>query len=331
LGGCSKSPVRPTPVVPPPDPLTVICPDPLSQPSSTGLPVAVRYGTPTAAGGTPPVQITCAPPSESTFPVGSTTVTCTGVDSKAVTGTCSFVVTLVAPPRLISGATTFVAFGDSITEGEITVQGEGGLHTLTIRDDLSYPTDLRLSLAGRYTAQPVLVVNSGVQGESTSMGLGRISSVLAGQYQVLLLMEGANDIGNANAAARDRALGNLRAMVRLAKGRGLRVFLGTLPPQNPLACCPRRGNGDVLLPSYNAGIVAIAAGEGVALVDVFTAFNGDVTTLIGPDGLHPSSDGYQAIAAAFFKEIKTTLEAPTTPASALPSRRAPFFVLPRKR
>src|SRR6476619_2870866 len=66
LGGCSKNPVTPTPVVPPPAPLTVICPAPLSQPSSSGLPVAVRYGTATAAGGTPPVQITCAPPSEPT-------------------------------------------------------------------------------------------------------------------------------------------------------------------------------------------------------------------------------------------------------------------------
>jgi lysophospholipase L1-like esterase len=290
--------------------------------------MSIRFGAATATGGTPPVQVTCAPSSDSMFPVGSTTVTCTGVDSRGVRGTCSFTVAVSAPPRLVSGATTFVAFGDSITAGEITVQGEGGSHTLTLRDDLSYPTDLRLSLGGRYTAQTIQVANAGAKGEVTSDGLARLPGVLAGQFQVMLLMEGANDINNADASTRDRALNNLRSMVRLAKGRGLRVFLGTLPPQNPRACCPRRGNGDVLLPSYNDGLKGIAAAEGVTLVDVFAAFNGDVTTLIGPDGLHPTPAGYQAIAGAFFSSIRSTLEAP--PASLAPSA-APWLVAPWRR
>jgi len=328
VGSCSRSPATPTPPPPPPpDPLTVTCPEPVSQLSANGLPVPVRYGTPTAAGGTPPVQLSCMPASDTTFQIGTTPVTCTAIDTKNMMGECTFMVTVTAPPQL--SLSRFVAFGDSLTAGEITVQGEGGIRTLTVRDDLSYPTELRLSLAGRYTAQSILVVNSGVKGELTGAGLARIASVLTGQYQVLLLMEGANDLNNSNASTRDRALGNIRAMVRLAKGRGLRVDLGTLPPQNPLACCPRRGNGDVLLPSYNDGIRAIAAAEGVRLVDVFAAFNGDVTTLIGPDGLHPTAAGYATIAGAFFKEIKATLEVP--PASVRPSMGAPFFVRPRKR
>jgi lysophospholipase L1-like esterase len=333
--GCAKSSTAPTPP-PTPDPLVLACPSPITQTSPSGQPIALRYGTATATGGTPPVQISCTPPNDSTFPVGRTIVTCTGVDSRNVTNSCSFTVTIAAPPRLLATATSFAAFGDSITAGEITVQGEGHIRIQTIRDDLSYPTDLRQSLTGRYTAQTVQVANRGVKGETTADGLLRLPSVLTANYQVLLLMEGANDIGNSTSGAtRDSALANIRSMVRIARGRGLRVFLATLPPQNPLACCPRRGTGDVLLPSYNDGIKTIAATEGATLVDVFSAFRGDVTTLIGPDGLHPTAAGYQVIATAFFNAIQATLEEAPPPTltalPAMPSAQPRPFVAPKRK
>jgi lysophospholipase L1-like esterase len=334
--GCAKSSTAPSPPPPTPDPLALACPSPVTQTSPSGQPISLRYGAATATGGTPPVQITCTPPNDSAFPVGQTTVTCTGTDSRNVTSTCSFTVTIAAPPRLQATATSFAAFGDSITAGEITVQGEGRVHIQTIRDDLSYPTDLRQSLTGRYTAQTVQVANRGVKGETTSDGLSRLPSVLSANYQVLLLLEGANDINDTlSGAARDRALGNIRSMVRLARGRGLRVFLATLPPQNPLACCPRRGTGDVLVPSYNDGIRGIAATEGATLVDVFNAFGGDVTTLIGPDGLHPTAAGYQVIATAFFNAIRATLEEAPPPSltalPAMPSAVPPRIVVPKRK
>jgi len=306
-GACSKnSPAAPTP--PPPDPLKAICPAPVSQSSQAGLPTPVSYDLATAEGGTRPVQITCAPPSGSTFPVGTTTVTCNAVDAKSVTASCSFTVTVIAPPRLSS--TGFLAFGDSITAGEITVFGEGGIHIHTVQDALSYPTDLRQSLVARYTAQTIVVDNGGSLGEGTDAGLSRLPVVLTGRYQALLLMEGANDLVNqTSGSVSDHALANIRAMVRLAKGRGVKVFLATLTPQNPLACCPRRGTGYVLLPSYNDGLRGIAVAENVTGVDVFAAFNGDLT-LLGPDGLHPTAVGYQTVASAFFNAIKSTLEAP---------------------
>jgi acyl-CoA thioesterase I len=289
----------------------------------------VHYGVATAEGGTRPVQIACAPASDSTFPVGTTSVTCTGTDARGVTASCTFNVTLNAPPRL--GATNFVAFGDSITAGEITVQGEGHIRIQTIQDALSYPTDLRTSLTGRYGAQTILLDNAGAKGELTKDGLSRLPSVLSSRYQVLLLMEGANDISNQlSGAARDQALANLRSMVRLAKSRNFKVLLGTLPPENPLACCPRRGVGEVLLSSFNAGVQSIGAGEGVPVVDTFAAFNGDLT-LLGPDGLHPTAQGYQVIANAFFTSIKATFEtAPTT--SFVPSflKRPSSAALPRR-
>jgi acyl-CoA thioesterase-1 len=323
---CGDSPAAPTPV--PPPPLTLTCPAAVSQLSPTGQAIGIRYGSATATGGTPPVQITCTPASDALFQVGRTTVTCNGADTKGVTASCSFAVTVTAPPTI--SLTQYLAFGDSITAGEITIVGEGLIHTLQVIDALSYPTDLRASLLGRYTAQSISVINQGLKNEITAQGLSRLPAVL-GTSQVLLLLEGANDISGASDAQVLTALSNIRAMVRLAKGRGLRVFLGTLPPENPTGCFnPCRAGGAAQLPSYNLGLQAIAASENVPLVDVFTAFHGDVTTLIGPDGLHPTAQGYRVMADAFFNAIKATLEVPST--SLVPSSlKAPFFVAPWRR
>lgn len=325
---CGDDPARPTPI-PTPDPLALTCPAAVTQMSPTGQPLAVRYGSATAAGGTPPVQITCAPANDALFPIGRTTVTCNGSDSRGQTASCGFTVTVTSPPML--SLTQYVAFGDSITAGEITVIGEGGFHTLQVIDSLSYPTDLRQSLSGRYPAQNIGVANQGVKGEITSLGLARLPGVLGQGYQVLLLVEGANDISNATDAQVLSALTNIRAMVRLAKGRGQRVFLGTLPPENPFTCFnPCRAGGYAQLSSYNLGLQAIASSEGVGFVDVFTAFHGDVTTLIGPDGLHPTAAGYRVMADAFFNAIKNAYEVPGSSLTTS-SPPAPFFAIPRRR
>jgi lysophospholipase L1-like esterase len=105
-------------------------------------------------------------------------------------------------------------------------------------------------------------------------------------------------------------------MVRTAKGRGLSVFLGTLPPENANACtgpnvpagCINRGTGAILVAPFNTALKSMAATEAVAVADVYQAFNGDVTTLIDFDGLHPTAAGYQVIASTFFATIRQTLE-----------------------
>src|SRR5258707_15709641 len=96
---CGDAPAKPTPV-PTPDPLALTCPAAVSLLSPTAQPVAVRYGAATATGGTPPVQVVCAPGSDTLFPVGRTTVTCNAADSKGVTGVCAFTVTVTAPPTI---------------------------------------------------------------------------------------------------------------------------------------------------------------------------------------------------------------------------------------
>jgi lysophospholipase L1-like esterase len=149
-------------------------------------------------------------------------------------------------------------------------------------------------------------------------------------------MEGANDIAGGTLSI-PPAASNMQSMIRTGKAAGLRVYLATLPPQNPNACtgsaafpgCISRNGGAPFVVAYNNALRVIGAAESVPIVDVYQAFNGDVTTLIDFDGLHPTPPGYQVIADTFFKSIQQILEVPPTTRAAAPAR--PPVSAPRRR
>ena len=264
--------------------------------------MTVAYGSATATGGAPPVTVACSPASGSVFQIGSTSAECTATDGRQRTDTCTFTVTLTAPPKI--SLTRFLAFGDSITAGEIV--DLNSVRGLAVHDELSYPTDLRLDLVRRYTAQTITVRNEGRSGEGIVVNNAprRLSGLLAtGQYDVVLVMQGAIDIGSRDSRDISPAIDGLRFMVRDARSRGLRAFLGTLPPETGLARS--------LVAPFNAQLKAMAASESVPVADVFAAFNGDFS-LLGSDGLHPNAAGYQKIADTFFAVITQSLELPPT-------------------
>jgi lysophospholipase L1-like esterase len=346
LAGCRGNPSQPTP--PPVDPPKISCPAPVSVQSRDGQPTPVVYDLATATGGAPPFIIMCSPASGSAFQIGSTPVECVATDQRQRIDRCVFTLVVTEPPRL--SLTNFVAFGDSMTAGEVVSAGSvPGVHVLTVVPGAAYPTVLQSALMSRYTAQTISVAREGRQREVTEDGRSRLSRVLADrQYQVLLLMEGANDLATQTTASMQRALFNMRAMVDDAKGRGVAVFLATIPPENPDACCPRYGSAASWVPLYNDGIRNVAASRNVPLVDLYQAFNGDASTLIDRDGLHPTAAGYQLIAETFFESIKQVLELPPTsipvgaqafrpadaglkPRATSPTRSMPFFVLPGRR
>ena len=284
------------------------------------------YGTATTSFGEPPVTIECTPTSGSTFPVGTTTVTCTATDARQRTDTCAFTVTVTPPPRI--SLTRFLAFGDSMTAGEIV--DPNSFRGLAVRDELSYPTDLRIALLSRYTAQSPTVLNGGRSSEAivNDRAPSRLSSYLATrQYDVVLILEGGNDISSRDSRDIPPAINGLRTMVRDAASRGVRPFLGTLPPENPNGCCPNRGLAWSLVEPFNAQLKTMALAENVPVADVFQAFHGDFS-LLGSDGLHPNAAGYQRIADTFFGVIKQTLELPSVSS---PTRLLPFFTVPPRR
>ena len=102
----------------------------------------------------------------------------------------------------------------------------------------------------------------------------------------------------------------------------MRPYLATIPPMNPAACSPVcRGLAWSLVSGVNDNVRGLAVSEGVPLVDVYQGFGGNLA-LVGPDGLHPSADGYAKIADLFFTAIKQTLETPVA-ATAFSRSRAP--------
>ena len=235
---------------------------------------------------------------------------CVGTDARQQTDTCTFSVTVDVVP-LIS-ATRFVAFGDSITEGKLA-SGDPA--------PLPYPADLKSRLAARYSMQDVSVQNEGVGGETSDQGARRLPGVLSARSpEVLLLLEGVNDLALGDSSRVSGVIANLRRMIQTARGRGVQVFLGTLLPEIPGGS--RTGALPLIVP-VNDQIRALAASQGATLVDLYQAFIGMERTLIGEDGLHPNPAGYQKIAQTFFDAIRMRLEAAPTlsfTASMLPDR-----------
>ena len=307
----SRTPTRPDPIPPGP---TVTCPANVVTNTTTAS-AQVAYPAPTVSGGTAPVTASCAPASNSVFNAGVTNVTCTATDAASRQATCGFTVTVNRVPTL--QRTTYLAFGDSITAGEITLPSVTALDDqgfpsfkLVIVPSASYPAQLQTLLRNRYLTQSaaITVQNSGVAGEFALDSVRRFTTVYNQMRpQVVLLLDGYNDLSALGASAVNSASAAVDAMARQARLGGSRVFIATLTP-------PRAG-GRLALPvslvsSYNDRMRAIAVSQGALLVDLYSALVGNVAVYVGIDGLHPTEAGYQRMAETFFSAIVATLEVP---------------------
>jgi lysophospholipase L1-like esterase len=286
----------------------------------------VSFESPIVTGGSPPVSSSCTPPSGSTFSVGSSSVTCTATDDVHRTASCSFTVTVNPPPLPQLSVTTILAFGDSITEGEIPAFRESGSHPRHLAPDFAYPAQLETLLGQRYTAQGIsrldatcstdpappptrglLVINTGCTGERAG-GPGtraRLDDKLVTYHpDVVLLLEGVNDLaGPADIPGTVQALGGLIAAARV---RGARVLAGTLLPQ--IAGHAGAAAASLIVP-FNTQFVPAAQDAGALVVDLYSPISADVSDWISPiDGLHPTEAGYGEIARVFFDRIRSAFE-----------------------
>ena len=238
-------------------------------------------------------------------------MSCTATDSLNRTASCSFDVTISKLPVL--SRTRFLAFGDSITEGEVTVPvgsvtGFGTSSKLIVVPTASYPAVLDRTLKGRYSSQAaeIAVANYGRGGEKAIDARNRYFSALGAiQPHAVLLMIGYNDIPSGADGAASSAATEVRIMASEARLRGMRVFIATLAP-------PRPGGGKAisqfLIDDFNGRVRALANTEGAVLVDVYAGLLTDVQRYIGVDGLHPTEAGYAKIADLFFQAIQNTFE-----------------------
>jgi len=190
--------------------------------------------------------------------------------------------TLAILPGFAAAQTRYLAFGDSITFGVGDPEGGG------------YPPRLEALLEAR--GEDATVLNFGIPGETTAEGLSRIDEVLDEGGDMLLLMEGTNDIGARISPETIRF--NLQEMARRAETEGLLVTHLTIVPRLPTA----NFDGSNRVTGELAGLIReLAWSRGEDLADPFEVLlfrtpSFEQLYVGGDDRLHPNPSGYDVLA-----------------------------------
>lgn len=164
-----------------------------------------------------------------------------------------------------------IAFGDSLTAG------------LGVSPEQSYPTQLQKQLnALGYHYQ---VLNAGVSGDTSAGGLSRVSRVLAGKPQVVILELGGNDGLRGLGLPETRS--HLDAIIRQLKDAHVRVILAgmKLPPNY----------GEEYTTGFESMYRDLAQLHELPLIPFLLEGVGGEKALNQADGIHPTGEGYRIV------------------------------------
>ena len=308
---CGGGPDGPTP--PPPAAPTIACPGDMSVSGVTGGGRPITYADPVVTGGSTPVTTSCTPASGATFPIGATGVSCTARDTLSRQATCSFSVTLAATTLSV---TRFMAFGDSVTEGQ---NGRTSFGVRIVDVPNAYPTKLQGMFDFEFPGQGITVSNKGKGSEFIEDAVKRLPTDLSAEHpDSLLILHGYNDLGACPpggagspecATAMSVVVNKLRECIQIANDPkyGVRyVFVSTLTPPGPSGS--RRRDGTAIAQT-NARIAQMVPSERAVLVDSYAQFIGHEAEYVDNDGLHLRPAGNEVLARAFFDAIKRAVPA----------------------
>jgi lysophospholipase L1-like esterase len=220
------------------------------------------------------------------------------------------------------GATSFLAFGDSITCGisSLPLLLEPLLATLNCPQVGGYPELLltRLQNTVPSVQRPLLRVlkrgqpaeTAGGQGEQRLREeLGELMALPAGQRpEVLLLLMGANDMVGGGVSA-TRTASSVAYLADVARAYNLSVLVSSMPQTFPGLSTSGfyRDNANTRIVPFNAELARlVSAMPNVWMVDMYDGFGGaraQELGYIGVDGLHPTDRGYQRMAEVFQTDI----------------------------
>jgi lysophospholipase L1-like esterase len=295
----APTPVVTAPTAPPP---SLLCPSAITTNPTTSNGSTVSYDVPAPVDGERPVTVTCTPQPGALFAIGNTQVNCTATDAFNRVATCSFAVTVSELARL--RLTRILAFGDSITSGEVVKPGTEDAETMPARDP--YPAVLQRLINARYTSQTITVTNAGKGGEKAVDALPRFGGALRlANAEAVIILEGINDLYSGTLPDNiENALRGVGALAAEARNRGVRVYMCTLTPTRP----GRRYVPIGIVQAANARLRDGARGEGAQLIDLFTPLLADLNNNIGSDGVHPTELGYQRMAETVFAALRADLE-----------------------
>jgi lysophospholipase L1-like esterase len=316
-----------------PKPPTVTDLSPASGPSTGGTEVTLTgtdfmAGATVAFGGTPASSVVVESATRIRA-VAPPRIVPAGVTSIEVTVTVTTNQGQASAPRpfrydAVTVTEHVVAFGDSITYG-VTNCGFD-LQTFSRQcyfpDPLSergYPLELENRMKARYPTQSaqIIVDNQGAAGEFTDQGVARLPGTLQAPQDLVIILEGANDIMAGDDETCAVSIGtiatNLQTMVQTALDRNKKVILSTLTPITDDFWNTCGGvSVSARVSALNGAIRALAdrpewAGR-VFLADLFAAVNEDPAQYLSGDGLHPSPAGYARMAEYLADLIRRKFE-----------------------
>ena len=205
-----------------------------------------------------------------------------------------------------NGPNTYMAFGDSITFGDGSSDGQG------------YRGRLQQKLQTYFNAATMF--NDGIEGGKTERAVERIQPALD-QYHpaYAVILYGTNDWNLVDCQMYRPAcltIENLRTVVRTAVAAHTLPILGTIIPSNPGLNPPER---NVWVAATNDKIRQLATEENVTLADPWALFpTGPELGDLFADHVHPNDAGHELIARAFFAAISGTPASATATAEPIP-------------
>lgn len=188
----------------------------------------------------------------------------------------------------------FLAFGDSITNGQVGVgDGQG------------YTGELEKRLTAHFGKSRV--INDGVDSSSSERGDARlVDSLAGGRPAFTLILYGTNDWADTRCDQTPCfTIDRLRSMAQKVRAQGGFPFVATLLMTNvgnDFRASPQRNSWVV---AQNDNIRRMALEEDAVLVDLHAAFERSPLQYsdLFVDYIHPSAQGYRLIAETWFEAI----------------------------
>ena len=192
---------------------------------------------------------------------------------------------------------TYMAFGDSLTLGDGSSDGNG------------YRNRLREKLQAHFGL--AYVINEGISGTQSDVGAQRIGPLIDRNLPAYtLILYGVNDWNDRYCREEPPCftIDSLRSMIREVRSVNGLPILSTIPPANEGISDRVPPERNIFVRDMNERIKALGREERVPVADPYRLFAARTPlSSLFVDHVHPTDEGYEMIAQAFFEAISQPL------------------------
>jgi lysophospholipase L1-like esterase len=200
----------------------------------------------------------------------------------------------IKPPQLLAIVVVSVLTLTVLNSAGVATAAPTQHKIVCIGDSITcmWPAILQQRLGAGWT-----VIDKGVAGDGADQMLSRFSTdVIANNPQFVVICAGTAALGNGEGTKQIES--NIAKMCDLAGANGIKPVLSTIPPRED-----ENGAYVQSVNELNAWVKGYAAGKGYNVIDFYTLLNDPanpghyLTQYGGGDGIHPNTQGYQAMGA----------------------------------